>query len=51
MMLGWEIERAGECAEAFLKGTARGQISDLVRMLKDYNRIARSAEKKAKKAS
>jgi hypothetical protein len=40
MMLGWDIEAAGESVEAILRGAVHGQIGDLVKMLKKFNGLA-----------
>lgn len=47
MMLGGEIEAAGESAEMILKDSARGQIRDLVKMLKKFNNLILHLEKAA----
>ena len=50
MMLGWDIEAAGESAEAILRGAVHGQIGDLVKMLKKFNGLVGRLEKRAKRS-
>jgi hypothetical protein len=51
MMLGWEIESAGEFVESFFKGTVRSQIDDLAKATREYNRIVKRIERQSTRQS